>query len=83
MVRKGNLAKIESSDISKTREATPTKIGLHAFPIQLYLHKFFEPILFFDPPPPMDYYHYTKNKTVFTKKTMSKLCHALHYGTTN
>ena len=27
----------------------PTKIGLHAFHINLYLHEFFEPILFFDP----------------------------------
>ena len=27
----------------------PTKIGLHAFPTSLYLHKFFELILFFDP----------------------------------
>ena len=45
-VQKGNLAKIESSNISKTREVTPTKIGVHAFGIQLYLHKFSEPILF-------------------------------------
>ena len=30
----------------------PTKIGLPAFHINLYLHEFFEPILFFDP---MDY----------------------------
>ena len=29
----------------------PTKIGLHAFHIDLYMHEFFEliPILFFDP----------------------------------
>ena len=27
----------------------PTKIDLHAFHINLYLHEFFEPILFFDP----------------------------------
>ena len=26
-----------------------TKIGLHAFHVNLYLHEFFEPILFFDP----------------------------------
>ena len=27
----------------------PTKIGFHAFHVNLYLHEFFEPILFFDP----------------------------------
>ena len=37
------------SKISETREVTPTKIGLHAFQVNLYLHEFFEPILFFDP----------------------------------
>ena len=30
----------------------PTKIGLNAFHVTLYLHEFFELILFFDP---MDY----------------------------
>ena len=44
MVRKGNLAVFESSGISETREATPTKIGVHAFDINSYLHEFFEPI---------------------------------------
>ena len=34
---------------SKTGEVTPTKIGFHAFHVNLYLHEFFEPILFFDP----------------------------------
>ena len=34
---------------SEIREASPTKIGLHAFHVNLYLHEFFEPILFFDP----------------------------------
>ena len=34
---------------SETGEVTPTKIGLHAFQVNLYLHEFFEPILFFDP----------------------------------
>ena len=38
--------------ISETGRVTPTKIGLHAFHVNLYLHEFFEPILFFDP---MDY----------------------------
>ena len=41
--------KQKMSKISKTGEATPTKIGLHAFQVNLYLHEFFEPILFFDP----------------------------------
>ena len=44
MVRKGNLAVFESSGISKTGELTPTKIGVHACYINLYLHEFFEPI---------------------------------------
>ena len=44
MVRKENLAVFESSNISKTRAATSTKIGVHALDINSYLHKFFEPI---------------------------------------
>ena len=42
MVGKGNLAVFEGSSISKTREALPTKIGVHAFDINPYLHEFFE-----------------------------------------
>ena len=45
MVRKGNLAVFEGSNISETREVTTTKIGVHAFHINPYLHEFFEPIL--------------------------------------
>ena len=41
--RKGNLAVFESSNISEMREATPTKIGVHACYINVYLHEFFEP----------------------------------------
>ena len=44
MVGKGNLAIFESSSISKTGDATPTKIGVHACYINTYLHEFFEPI---------------------------------------
>ena len=44
MVRKGDLAVFEGSNISKSRMATPTKIGVHAFDIKLYLHDFFESI---------------------------------------
>ena len=44
MVRKGNLAVFESSNISKTEEGTPTKIGVHVCYINLYLHEFFKPI---------------------------------------
>ena len=44
MGRKGNFAVFESSNISETEEATPTKIGLHACDINPYLLKFFEPI---------------------------------------
>ena len=50
---KGNFDRFESKwkrgKISKTEEATHTKIGLHAFHVNLYLHEFFEHILFFDP----------------------------------
>ena len=42
------LAKFESSYISEIREAMPTKIGVHAFDINPYLHEFFESI-------PIDY----------------------------
>ena len=45
MVRKGNLAVFESSNISETGEVMPTKIGVHARDINPYLHKFFELIL--------------------------------------
>ena len=40
---------VKRSQISETDKATPTKIGLHAFHVNLYLPEFFEPILFFDP----------------------------------
>ena len=40
-------------------EATPTKTGFHAFHVNLYLHEFFEPILFFDP---MDYSPWSEGK---------------------
>ena len=43
MVRKGKLAVFESSSISETGEAQPTKIGVHALDINPYLHEFFEP----------------------------------------
>ena len=39
----------KKSKIFKTGEDTPIKLGPHAFHINLYLHEFFEPILFFDP----------------------------------
>ena len=44
MVRKGNLAVFESSNISETEVATSTKNGVHAFDIHTYLLEFFEPI---------------------------------------
>ena len=40
---------LKRSRIFETGEATPTKIGLHAFQVNHYLHEFFEPIQFFDP----------------------------------
>ena len=42
MVRKGNLAVFESSSISETGEATPTKIGVYACYINTCLQDFFE-----------------------------------------
>ena len=42
MVRKGNLAVFESSNISETGEDTPTKIGVYTLDINAYLHEFFE-----------------------------------------
>ena len=42
MVGKGNLAVFESSNISETGESTSTKIGVHAYYINPYLHEFFE-----------------------------------------
>ena len=44
MVRKGKLAVFEGSSISETGEAPPTKNGVHALDINLYLYEFFEPI---------------------------------------
>ena len=44
MVRKGNLAVFEGTNISETGETTPTKIGVDACYINTYLHEFFEPI---------------------------------------
>ena len=45
----GAWGNLKENKISTTGEATPTKIGLHAFHINLYLYEFFELILFFDP----------------------------------
>ena len=44
MGRKGNLAVFESSNISETKGARPTKIGVHVCYINFNLHEFFEPI---------------------------------------
>ena len=44
MVGKGKLADFESSGISEIRKDTPTKIGVNACYINVYLHEFFEPI---------------------------------------
>ena len=45
MLGKGNLAVSGSSNISETGETTPTKIGVHAYLINPYMHEFFESIL--------------------------------------
>ena len=44
MPRKGNLAVFEVSNISESRETTPTKIGVYTLDINSYLYEFFEPI---------------------------------------
>ena len=44
MVRKGKLVVFEGSSISKTKEVTPTKIGVDTLGINPYLYEFFEPI---------------------------------------
>ena len=44
MVGRGNLAVFEGSNISKTGKVRPTKIGVYACHMSLYLHEFFEPI---------------------------------------
>ena len=44
MGRKGNLAVFEGSNISEIKKVTPTKTGVHACLMSLYLHEFFEPI---------------------------------------
>ena len=53
MVRREILAVLKANEkgkkISETGEVTPTKIDLHAFWVNLYLHEFFEPIFIFDP----------------------------------
>ena len=41
LVRKRNLAVLESSNISETRTATPIKIDVHACDMNPYLHEFF------------------------------------------
>ena len=42
MVGKGNLTVFEGSNVSETEEVTPTKIGVNACLMSLYLHEFFE-----------------------------------------
>ena len=43
-VKKEIWSFLKGSHIFKTREATPTKTGVHARDINPYLHKYFEPI---------------------------------------
>ena len=48
---KGNFGLFEGKqgENLRNRRGHAIKIGLHAFKVNLYLHEFFEPILFFDP----------------------------------
>ena len=52
MVWKEIWNKTKKSNISKTGEATSTKIGLHAFHVNLYMHEFLRQFYFLTP---MDY----------------------------
>ena len=45
MGRKGKMAVFEGSNISETEEVTPTKIGVHACHMNIYMDEFFELIL--------------------------------------
>ena len=78
---------LKKSKISKTREAIPTKIGLHTFHINLYLHELFEPILFFDPHGqygPKESWMKTKRSKIFKTKgamTLNLLC--MHISSTS
>ena len=55
----------KGAKISKTGKATPTEIGLHVFHMNLYLHEFFEQILFLTP---MDYSPWSEGKFGSTLK---------------
>ena len=44
MGQKGKMAVFEGSNISETEEVTPTKIGVHACHMNIYMHEFFNPI---------------------------------------
>ena len=63
MVRREILAVLRASDKGpkspKPEKPRPAKFGFHAFHIDLYLHEFFELILFFDP---MDYSSWSEGK---------------------
>ena len=50
---------IKDQNLRNRRSHTPTKFGFYAFHINLYLHEFFELILFFDP---MDYSPWSEGK---------------------
>ena len=58
---------LKRDSISETGETTPTKIGFHAFHMDLYLHEFFGLILFFDP---MDYSLWSERENLlFLRRT--------------
>ena len=52
MFQNGNLDKFKKERNLQNQKGHAHQIGLLAFCVNLYLHEFFEPILFFDP---MDY----------------------------
>ena len=78
MVHKENLVILKSSNISETGEATPSKLGVHVPETNLYLHEFFEPILFFDLQ--REIWNFLKIAIIFEREvTPTKIdLHALH-----
>ena len=80
---KENLAKFEKEQISETKEAMSTKIDLHAFCINLYLHKIFELILFFDPHGPKEKFGHRKAISPKPERLCPPKLICMHFTTTS
>ena len=69
MFQNGNLAKFKKEQNLQNQKGHAHQIGLLAFRVNLYLHEFFEPILFFDP---MDYSPWSEGKFLPSLKASKK-----------